>query len=142
MLKTGETDMSFDRTKIRWNGWGWAAHKDDIGANEAVWTWLAAELGMPALLATPARPLEELSLQPSALSDEDRRGLRAIVGADSVRDDAYERAFHALGRSYHDLLRLRATGEPEQDLLCDYRGQPREASTPLARWYRWKLGSL
>ncbi len=25
-----------------------------------------------------------------------------------MRDDAYERAFHALGRSYHDLLRLRA----------------------------------
>ena len=100
--------MSFDRTKIRWNGWGWAAHKDDVGAHEAVWTWLAGELGMPALLATPARPLEELTLQPTALSDEDRRGLRAIVGAESVRDDAYERAFHALGRSYYDLLRLRA----------------------------------
>ena len=108
MLKTGETDMSFDRTKIRWNGWGWAAHKDDIGANEAVWTWLAGELGMPALLATPARPLEELTLQPSALSDEDRKGLRGIVGAENLRDDAYERAFHALGRSYYDLLRLRA----------------------------------
>ena len=100
--------MSFDRTKIRWNGWGWAAHKDDIGAHEAIWTWLASELVMPALLATPARPLEELTLQPSALSDEDRKGLRGIVGADSVRDDAYERAFHALGRSYYDLLRLRA----------------------------------
>ncbi len=30
------------------------------------------------------------------------------MSADRVREDNYERAFHALGRSYHDLLRLRA----------------------------------
>lgn len=100
--------MDVDRRKIRWNGWGWAAHKDELGAQEAVWTWLAGELGMPALLATPARPLEGLSLPASALYAEDRQALNAIVGADHVRDDAYERAFHALGRSYYDLLRLRA----------------------------------
>jgi alkyldihydroxyacetonephosphate synthase len=100
--------MSVDRTKIRWNGWGWAAHKDELGGREAVWTWLASELGMPALLATPARPLEELSLAAPALYVEDRKALNDIVGADRVRDDAYERAFHALGRSYFDLLRLRA----------------------------------
>ena len=100
--------MSADRTKIRWNGWGWTAHKDGLGAREEVWAWLTGELGMPALLATPPRALEELSLAPSALSDEDRSGLGAIVGADRVREDAYERAFHTLGRSYHDLLRLRA----------------------------------
>lgn len=100
--------MSVDRTKIRWNGWGWAAHKDELGGREAVWTWLAGELGMPALLATPARPLEELSLPAPALYVEDRKALDDIVGADRVRDDTYERAFHTLGRSYYDLLRLRA----------------------------------
>ncbi len=100
--------MSVDRTKIRWNGWGWAAHKDELGTREAVWSWLAGELGMPALLATPARPIEELSLPDGALSAEDRDGLRKIVGADRVHEDKYERAFHALGRSYYDLLRLRA----------------------------------
>ncbi|MGC9954595.1 MAG: FAD-binding oxidoreductase [Rhizomicrobium sp.] len=100
--------MSVDRTKIRWNGWGWAAHKDELGGREAVWAWLAGELGMPALLATPPRPLEELSLAAPALYVEDRKALNDIVGADRVRDDTYERAFHALGRSYYDLLRLRA----------------------------------
>jgi alkyldihydroxyacetonephosphate synthase len=63
---------------------------------------------MPALLATPARPLEELSLPAPALYVEDRKALDEIVGTDRVRDDKYERAFHALGRSYYDLLRLRA----------------------------------
>jgi alkyldihydroxyacetonephosphate synthase len=100
--------MSQDRSKLRWNGWGWAAHKDDIAEREDIWRWLAAELGMPALLATPARPLEELTLPAGRLSPQDRAELETIVGADQVRDSAYERAFHALGRSYHDLLRLRA----------------------------------
>ena len=104
--------MNVDRTMIRWNGWGWAAHKDELGAREDVWTWLASELGMPALLATPPRPLKEIPLPASALSAEDRQKLSAIVGADQVREDRYERAFHALGRSYHDLLRLRAGDLP------------------------------
>ena len=49
--------MSIDRSKISWNGWGWAAHKDALAAREDVWAWLAEELGMPSLLATPARSL-------------------------------------------------------------------------------------
>jgi alkyldihydroxyacetonephosphate synthase len=100
--------MTIERNTIRWNGWGWAAHKDALAARDDVWNWLAGELGMPSLLATPARPLEEIALAPSRLSAAERNVLVAIVGADRVRDDTYERAFHALGRSYHDLLRLRA----------------------------------
>ncbi|MDE2135621.1 MAG: FAD-binding oxidoreductase [Alphaproteobacteria bacterium] len=121
--------MDVDRTKIRWNGWGWAAHKDELGAQEAVWTWLAGELGMPALLATPARPLEDLSFPAPALYAEDRQALNAIVGADRVRDDAYERAFHALGRSYYDLLRLRAG---ELSLAPDAVVYPRGTEEVLA----------
>lgn len=100
--------MSIDRTKIKWNGWGWSAHQDDLAGREALWTWLAGELGMPALLATPARSLESIAIAPPRLTAEARERFTAIVGADRVRDDHYERAFHALGRSYHDLLRMRA----------------------------------
>ena len=100
--------MTIDRTKLRWNGWGWAAHKDGLAAREDVWAWLAAELGMPALLATPARPIEDVSLPPAQLSKSQREGFERIVGAEHVRSEPFERAFHALGRSYHDLLRLRA----------------------------------
>lgn len=100
--------MSVDRTRMRWNGWGWAAHKDDLAPREEFWTWLAAELGMPALLATPARPLEEAALPASRLEASDRAALGAIVGDEHVRDTPLERAFHAAGRSYRDLLLLRA----------------------------------
>jgi alkyldihydroxyacetonephosphate synthase len=100
--------MTIERSRIKWNGWGWAAHKDALGAREEIWTWLAAELGMPSLLATPARALEDIALPPSRLDAEARAKLVAMLGPDRLRDDPYERAFHALGRSYHDLLRLRA----------------------------------
>src|SRR5471030_293856 len=98
--------MTIDRTKIRWNGWGWAAHKDELAGREEIWSWLAAELGMPALLATPARTLESITLPPAKLPPEALAKFTALLGADRVRDDHYERAFHALGKSYHDLLRL------------------------------------
>ena len=100
--------MSIDRTKIKWNGWGWTAHQDELAGREALWTWLAGELGMPALLATPARSLESIAIAPPRLTPEAREKFVAIVGVDRVRDDHYERAFHALGRSYHDLLRMRS----------------------------------
>ena len=100
--------MSIDHSNIRWNGWGWTAHKDKLAEQDGLWTWLAAELGMPALLATPARPLESIAVVPSRLTAAERARLVEILGAERVRDDTFERAFHARGRSYHDLIRMRA----------------------------------
>src|SRR5580698_10605397 len=100
--------MSIERRNMRWNGWGWAAQNDSVAAREEVWTWLAQQLGMPSLLATPARPIEEISLPPSRLSAAQRAQFVSLLGVGRVRDSAYERAFHARVRSYHDLLRLRA----------------------------------
>ncbi|MEI9994020.1 MAG: FAD-binding oxidoreductase [Rhizomicrobium sp.] len=100
--------MTLDRTKIRWNGWGWASHSDDLAGREPLWTWLAGELGMPSLLATPARPLESIALPASRLTADARARFTGLLGAERVRGDDYERAFHALGKSYHDILRLRA----------------------------------
>ena len=71
--------MTIERNKIRWNGWGWAAHKDELAGREEVWTWLALELGMPSLLATPARPLEELRFPASRLGSDERARLVAIL---------------------------------------------------------------
>jgi alkyldihydroxyacetonephosphate synthase len=100
--------MSIDRSKISWNGWGWAAHKDALAGREEVWTWLAHELGMPSLLATPPRDVKDITLPETRLSADMREKFVAILGQDRVRDDTYERVFHALGRSYYDLLKLRA----------------------------------
>ena len=100
--------MGIERHKLRWNGWGWAGHQDPFSEREDVWKWFATELGMPSLLATPPRPLDDIKLPPSALSAVDRHVLTVLLGKSAVRDDKFERAFHTRGRSYVDLLRLRA----------------------------------
>lgn len=121
--------MTIDRTRIRWNGWGWSAHQDDLAAREDIWSWLAGELDMPTLLATPARPLEDLLLPETRLGEKDEALFAQILGADRVHRDRFERAFHALGRSYHDILRLRSgTLEAAPDLVL----YPRSTSEVLA----------
>ena len=72
--------MSVDRAKIKWNGWGWTAHRDALGPRDEVWTWLAGELGMPSLLATPARALEDIALPEPRLPAEARAKLVAMLG--------------------------------------------------------------
>jgi len=121
--------MSIDRAKIKWNGWGWTAHKDALAGREEIWTWLAEELGMPSLLATPARALEGIEIAPPRLDAATRARLVEMLGPDRVRDDVYERAFHALGQSYHDLLRLRAG---DLTLAPDAVLYPRAAEEVLA----------
>jgi alkyldihydroxyacetonephosphate synthase len=74
---------------------------------------------MPSLLATPARPLEEIVLAQSRLSPAERQSFAAILEPERVRDDAFERASHTRGKSYHDLIRLRAgdLSEPPDAVL-------------------------
>jgi alkyldihydroxyacetonephosphate synthase len=100
--------MAIERSRIRWDGWGWAAHRDALGSREEVWSWLARQLGMPSLLATPSQRLEDVALAPSRLAAHDRAQFVALLGAERAREDRDARACHARGKSYHDLLHLRA----------------------------------
>jgi alkyldihydroxyacetonephosphate synthase len=118
-----------DRRKIRWNGWGWTEQANPLAGNDSVWSWLASELGTPVLPNTPARPLENIALPPSQLAAEDRAKFVSLIGAEQVREDAYERAFHARGRSYFDLLRLRAG---QLDVAPDAVLYPRSTDDVLA----------
>lgn len=97
-----------DRKKISWNGWGQSGAPNELAGKDELWTWLAAELGMPSLLATPARRLEDINLPKSRLTEDERAAFVKMLGAEQVEGSDYERAFHALGRSYHDVLRIRA----------------------------------
>jgi alkyldihydroxyacetonephosphate synthase len=105
--------MTIDRQTLRWNGWGARERVFEFGEHaDAVWTWLRSELGLAAFDMRPAVELDALTLPEPALATEARELLESIVGSKWVRADPYERAFHARGQSYHDLLRLRA-GEVE-----------------------------
>lgn len=100
--------MPIDRKDTRWNGWGWVKAHNPVEGRDAVWPWIAEALGTKDLPATPSKPLDEVRLRASGLSAAAREAAVAIVGAGNVRDGTYERASHARGKSYNDLLYLRA----------------------------------
>ena len=100
--------MTIDRKSLRWNGWGPTDQENMLPDGAPQWDWMREALGMSHLPDTKAKPLETISLAPCRLSDNIIARLSAIVGGAQVKTDNYERAFHARGKSYHDLLYLRA----------------------------------
>jgi alkyldihydroxyacetonephosphate synthase len=99
--------MALDHDGLRWNGWGSADRSGVAPVPDELWGWLAQQLGMRALLATPSRALDDLEIAPSRLSPRDRQILSVLLGPEKVWDDKQERTGHAGGRSYVHLLRLR-----------------------------------
>lgn len=97
-----------DRATLRWNGWGPRDAPDPTAGRDDLWPKLAGALGMPSLLVTPARRAEEITFPAPTLSEQALGALAAIVGRENVRTDGPTRLAHARGRSYHDLLHLRA----------------------------------
>jgi alkyldihydroxyacetonephosphate synthase len=63
---------------------------------------------MGALEVVPATPLERIELPETRLRASVLTALTEIVGVDHVRTDAYERAFHAAGQSFRDVVAVRA----------------------------------
>ncbi len=100
--------MSLDRKGLKWNGWGLAGHDFELGDREdAFWDYIAAEIGRESLEAVAPIALEDLRLPASRLPRQARAELNDAVGAEHVRSDAYERAFHTYGKSFRDLIRIR-----------------------------------
>jgi len=95
--------------RMRWWGWGDPEHPSAL-PGEAL-SFLREAVGT---LPRPRPPvtLSRVQLAPSALSEATLDRLRAIVGSEHVRADHEERVFHAAGKGYPDLVRMRA-GEPD-----------------------------
>lgn len=104
----GSKAMRYERDKLKWNGWGWRDGGYDFGPGEAhFWSYLQQELGMASLPATPATAFADLDIPASRLNEAQQAFLADLLG-EGLCLDAYERVFHARGRSYHDLLALRS----------------------------------
>ncbi|MCZ7684643.1 MAG: FAD-binding oxidoreductase [Sandaracinaceae bacterium] len=103
--------MRYRREELRFNGWGRQDKTFDLrGRDREVWAFVSEALGLSELPRTPAAALDALALPPVGL---DEAALARLGQACEVRTDAFERAFHAVGRSYYDLLRIRR-GELEE----------------------------
>lgn len=87
----------------------WIRWRDDEAETEPAWRWLAEWVAMPALLATPPRPLADMGEPASRLDETVRNKFIAQLGADRVRLDLAARARHASSGTA-DRLRVR-TGD-------------------------------
>ena len=101
--------MSEPVPQMRW--WGWGEQQHAGGLPEHALGFLRENIGT-AENPRPPVALEEVTLEPSRLSETVRGELVGICGAEHVGDGHAERVLHAAGKGYPDLVRLRA-GEPE-----------------------------
>ena len=117
--------MTIDRQTLRWNGWGPTKQENPLPDGAPQWAWIKETLGMAVLPSTPAKRLSDITLPPCHLEAAEIKALEEIVGENQVRTDDYERAFHARGKSYHDLLYVRAG---DLDVAPDAVVYPRAAA--------------
>ncbi|ODQ94413.1 flavoprotein [Mycolicibacterium holsaticum] len=92
---------------MKWNAWGDPDAAKPL--SEGIRALLEQALGV-AGSTVPEPTVEEVRLRPSALSDADRDGLSAIVGAEYCTVDDRGRLLRAGGKSTLDLLRRKDSG--------------------------------
>jgi alkyldihydroxyacetonephosphate synthase len=105
-----------DAQDLRWWGWGTLDQGYSLEGRPALWPalqeWL--ELDDKALESeTPPVPLEEIPLRPSRLDDPVLSSLCKLVGDEAVSTSDEIRIGHAYGKSYSDLIRIRAGHVPD-----------------------------
>jgi alkyldihydroxyacetonephosphate synthase len=91
---------------MRW--WGWGRDEDAIELPPAAIDLLREELGLVGDERGVRVALDDFTLSASQLGDSQQQALAGVVGADAVAVGHAVRVAHSAGRSYPDLLRLRA----------------------------------
>jgi len=98
----------------RW--WGWGGESGRAHLPEHAGELLRTEIGLspPAARERVGPPgLEDVRLPEGRLPGRLRERLHAVLDAEHVREDRLARVSRAAGKSYPDLLRLRAGDAPE-----------------------------
>ena len=97
--------MSAPDPRMRW--WGWGVDRDATSLPDKARDMLRQAFSIEDEPAPPPS-LDDVQLPEPALPSGARDRLASIVGEDAVRDDRLARVAHALGKSYPDLVRIRA----------------------------------
>ena len=93
---------------MRW--WGWGEPAQPMTVSDAGSRFILGRVGMTGWASRRPVDLDAVRLPDPAVSDDVVRALREAVGDDHVLLDRASRVGHAAGRSYPDLVRLRAGG--------------------------------
>jgi len=108
---------------MRWWGWGEDGHA--VPLSPAAEALLRDELGADPGVRKPPVPFDQVKLPEPGLPAELKERLVGALGAEQVRDDRETRVTHAVGRSYPDLIRIRAgdaSSAPDAVLFPDSAG--------------------
>jgi alkyldihydroxyacetonephosphate synthase len=100
-----------DIPNLRWWGWGTLDQGYSLEGRTAFWPTLQEWLDLPDEAIqheTPPVSLEDISLRPPRLDDPMLSSLRRLLGDEAVRTGKRARVEHAYGKSYRDLIRIRA----------------------------------
>ena len=100
-----------DIQNLRWWGWGTQDRTYSLEGRPDFWPMLRKWLDLSDKAVeeeTPPIPLEEIPLRPSQLDDPMLSSLRNMLSEEPVRTDKRSRIEHAYGKSYRDLIRIRA----------------------------------
>jgi len=100
-----------DISNLRWWGWGTLDQDYSLEGRPGFWPTLQEWLKIPDEAIEHEMPpvsLEEISLRPPRLDDPVLSSLRQLLGEEGVRTDRQTRVEHAYGKSYRDLVRVRA----------------------------------
>ena len=106
--------MGHSRDSLKFNGWGLEGRSFELGSHSAAfWSFLGDALGTDTSVVTPPLGLADIALGDSRLVGVALESLESILSTDRIETSRRERVFHALGRSYRDVLRLRSGDLPE-----------------------------
>lgn len=124
-----------DIPNLRWWGWGTLDQDYSLEGRTAFWPALQEWLELPDEAIeheTPPVPLDEISLPPPRLDDPMLFSLRKLLGENAVRTDKQARVEHAYGKSYRDLIRIRAGHIPHPPDAAVYPADQRQVAAVVA----------
>ena len=123
------------RSHLHWWGWGRRNHRPPLEENPDFWPTIQKWLALPDEVVaneTPPVPLDEITLRPTRLDDPVLVSLRRLLGDEAVRVDKPARVGHAYGKSYGDLVRLRAGYVPNPPDAVAYPADQRDVAALLS----------
>jgi len=122
-----------DIQNLRWWGWGTLDQSFDLEGRAAFWPGLERMLELPRdRELRPPVALEEIELRPTRLDDQSLASLRKLLGDEAVLTDRRARVEHAYGKSYRDLVRVRAGYVPHPPDAVVYPADETQVAALLA----------
>ena len=122
-----------DIKNLRWWGWGTLDQSFDLKGRTAFWPGLERMLEAPRdRELRPSVTLEDIDLRPTRLDDRRLTSLRKLLGNEAVFTDRRTRVEHAYGKSYRDLVRVRAGYVPHPPDAVVYPADENQVAALLA----------